>query len=109
MAAAQHEIGLAMVETGRIEVHDIGLSTLVLAVTGVAFTTPDTGEPSMKAPLGVDIGPDLLVAVETQSSLAAFLETRMALAAVLLVLGMGLDEVAGQEDRIEDPRLGEGR
>ena len=109
MRAAQDEIGLAMVESGWIEVDDIGLSSLVLPVTGAAFPFPDAGDPAMEAPLAVDIGADLLVAVETEPPLAALLKTFVALAAVLLVLGMGLDEVAGQEDRIEDPRLGEGR
>ncbi len=109
MLAAKTKIGLPVIKGGIVQMNDIGLTPLVFAMTVIALARLDAGNPAMKAFLLFDIGANQLVTVETELALALLVKTLVTLLAIILIFGMTADDIARQQDRIEDARLDIGR
>ena len=89
--AEQRKVREIVIEVGFVELHDIGIATLVIGMalhTGHIFGSPD---PSVEACGFFDVCSDVLVAVKAQRALFASLEFLMAQGALAFILRMTLD------------------
>ena len=98
--AEQREVGEVMIECLLIELHDIGIPTFVVGVTGGATSIARLGRQAMKTGASVNVGCDVFVTVETQCSLFGTLELRMTGAAFFLVFRMTFDDLTGHDQRL---------
>ena len=94
MRTQQGEIGLCVVETFRIQHHDLRAAPFVL---GMAFTTFLLWESAVKALMFLDICFYFLVAIRAQASLSFLVKTNVAFLAILFELGMPLDHFPGHQ------------
>jgi len=89
--AEQRKVREIVIEVGFVELHDIGIATLVIGMalhTGHIRGSPD---PSVEACGFFDVCSDVLVAVKAQRALFASLEFLMAQGALAFILRMTLD------------------
>lgn len=105
MGATKGKIGLTVIEGRHVEMNDIGFAARMLAMTAIAFALGNRRDAPVETLADIDVATDLLVTVEAEPALALLFEAQMALLAVLFVLGMTDNELARQQDRIEDTRL----
>ncbi len=95
MLPFEFEIGLLMVKGRTIEMDNIGLASLMLTMTAIAFPLPDTGNPAMKTFLFLHIGAYQLVTVETKLPLPGLIKAQMTFLAVILKFCVPADEISG--------------
>lgn len=66
MRALERKVGQVMIELPTAQVHDVGLATLVLRVTGTALTGAGVGHTSVVAVMLPQVRGDLFMAIQTQ-------------------------------------------
>jgi hypothetical protein len=84
-----------------VELHNVGLQSLVLRMTQAAFTVGDTRLSAVITRLGGDILAHLLVTIHTQGILLRLLEIAMAALAVLFIFVVRLAQCAGTQHALQ--------
>src|ERR1700722_12799279 len=98
--ALQCEVGEAMIELCTAELHDVGVAALVFGMAGAALARARVGHAPVIAAMIAHIGRRLLVAVETQRRLGAYVGAVMAAGAILFLLDVRLRHLARHEQRL---------
>jgi len=102
---AEWMIRPVVIEGLGVEAHDVGLASLVLAVTAAAGTRRRRGMKTMEARTRSLIGFDGLVAVEAETPLRIPLERPVTAAAFVLDIGVARDHRAGHDELLEVHRM----
>jgi hypothetical protein len=102
VAALELEIGGGVIEGLTVELHNIGVSTLVVGVTMLAVLVQSVGLAAMKAPTVPAIIGGLLVARDAEAGLRLPGEWLMAAVALLFELGVPGNQRARHHKRLED-------
>lgn len=95
MAAFQFEIGQCVIEGLRIELDDIGFSAIVVGMTVLAFGKSHIRPLAVETGLVRQIFRDVLMAIETEPSLALFGEGLVTTLTSFFKFGVPLDDLAG--------------
>ena len=93
VCAVQSKVSELMIKLRLIDLHDVGVATLVLGMTGLALTKPGIRHAAVIAVPRTNIGGDLLVAVETQGALGALVAAIVAAGALAFPLGVGTHDL----------------
>lgn len=96
-----HKIRECMIESIPIELHNIGTPPLVIRMTALAFAAFGRGLTAMKAALLLTISGHILVAGKAQAALGRFREGFMATGAILLQVGVLIDQRSGHHHPFE--------
>lgn len=101
MCVPQCEIRESVIEGLAIQLNDIGVPPRVIGVTMVAVLLGGARRTAMKPLVRRAVGGDFLVARKAQARLRFARERLVALAAVLLELGVPLDDRPRQDKLLE--------
>jgi hypothetical protein len=91
---------MVVIELLAAELHDVAIAPEVLGVTGAALGGIDAWQAAVETAVLPDIGRDLLVAVETEPSLATAVAAVVALRALLFELGVRCRQLSWHEERL---------
>ena len=100
MAAFQLIVRHVVIEGLLAELHNIRITTQVVLVTGTALRITQATQ-AMKSALRLDVISHIFMTVKTKRILTFLAEWTMALSALLLILGMALDKLAGHYQRLD--------
>jgi hypothetical protein len=100
----QSEVGGVVVERIAIESHDVGPATRVLRMAVTAFRALGRRSSPVKALPAFDVGAHIVVTLETQPTLGLLAKRLVALAAILLDVGMCGDHRPRHDERLERDR-----
>lgn len=107
VCAFQAEIGKVVIEGFAVELHDIGIASLVLGMAVIAFLVGRIGAAPVKALFLLSVGCDLLVTVHAKPHLRSLRKGLMAILAILFILCMTFNERARHDQPVEPAlRLG---
>ncbi len=98
MCPVKSEVGYFMVERFRIQLNDVRVPAFMVGVTARALRIVNQATATMKTSSVSNILRDLLMAVETQPSLASSLEFLMAGGAIGFVLGVTLNQLTRHDE-----------
>ena len=101
VAVQQGEIGPVVVERVAIETDDVGISAFMLGVAGGAFDLGDSGRTPVKAHHCLNVVTNLGMTAQTELALLFSRERLMTVRALVLVLGMPLDDGARHKHALE--------
>lgn len=101
VATQQRKISEVMFECVFIELHDVGVSTFVICMAIYTFVVRCIVEQPVKSAAGLDIGRNVLVAVEAQRALVRTFERFVTGRAFRLPLGMALYDFTGHDQRLD--------
>src|SRR5207253_4908114 len=96
--AFEAEVGDGMVEDLAIQQHDIDIPALMVRVTVPAFGALHVPAAAMEPAARGQVGGDLVVTVQAEGALSGLVKRLVAARALLLILGVALDERAGHEE-----------
>ena len=74
MRAEQGEVGVTVIESKLVELHDIGVAAFMIGVTAETGAIAGSTETAMKAGTGVNVGRNLFVTIKTEFALLGALE-----------------------------------
>ena len=74
MRAEQSEVGVAVIESELVELHNVGVAPLMIGVAAETGAIAGSTEAAMKAGPGVNVGGNLFVTIKTQFALLTALE-----------------------------------
>ena len=94
MRAFQGEIGLVVVKSVRVEMHDITVASYMFGMAGLARQFLDALNAAVKSSLFLDIRGNLLMAIEAKILLRVLAEWFMALFALRFIFGVGINYLA---------------
>lgn len=107
MRAIQAEICKAVIKGLAVELHDIGITSLMFSVAMIAFLIDRVGAAPMQALLTLSVRRNLLVAIKTKPYLRPLRKGLMTIFAILLVLCMIFRERSRHDQPVEQAlRLG---
>ena len=95
------EIRARVVERLGVQLHDVGISPFMIGVTMGAFLLRRSRVAAVKASSGLAVGALLLVAIEAKLGLSPVRERLVAIAALLLELGVSGRERSGHDKLLE--------
>jgi len=101
MCVAKLEVRTRVIEGLAVQLDDVGISSLVIRMTMVAFLLRRLGIAPMKRAAGLAIGRNVLVAGRTESRLRPRRKRFVTVAALLLELGMSGHERPGHDELLE--------
>ena len=101
VGSEQRELCQLMVEQARLQSDDVCLATLVLRMAAAALSASGFSVAGMKSSLIVQIGGDVLVAIQAQLFLRAAIEQTVAGAAGLFGIRMRLCHRAGHDQTFQ--------
>ena len=101
MPAGQGEVRLPVIEGFKIQKQDAKTAPLVICVAVIAVRGLCLGRTAMETRVFPQVAGDFLVAVQAQLNLCAFGKVFVAIAAILLQIGMGLGQIARQHEAFE--------
>ena len=101
MMANQGKIGEFVIEGRLIQNDDPGVATFVVGVAPGAGGPAGATILAMESRIRLDVRSDLVVAIEAQCALLAALEALVTVGALLLVLGVGFDDLARHDQCLD--------
>lgn len=93
----QLEIGNGVIESRLIEIDDVGIATDMIGMTTRTSLIAHVVAQAVEAGVLLDIGRDIVVAIETKIVLLCLFEQFVTLAALALEIGMRFDHFAGHD------------
>ncbi len=99
--AKQGKVGELMVERVFVELHDVRIAAFMVGMAGCAAGVARVSVQAVKSGSGGYIGGNVFVTIEAQCALLGAFEFRVAGIAVLFVLRMTFDDLAGHDQRFD--------
>jgi uncharacterized membrane protein YGL010W len=101
MPARERKIGRIVNERQRVQMDDVGVPALVLAMACIALHAIDTGHPAVKPAAVAYVSRDVFVARDTELRLTLAVGPIVTLLAVLLEFRMCGDDLARHQQRLD--------
>lgn len=101
MRAFEREISVLMIEAGGIDVDDVGVTTTMLTVAGLALRHRNVRQAAMEPAVPDNVRGDVFVTTQTERRLFLAVTTIMAFGARRLELRMRIAELARRQQRLQ--------